>query len=161
MPDEDSYRYRPIPLPVPDVIGGQADSATQIAIDPANNVPGPGDPTSSPFGDQVANPISSGSGGGGGGGSCSDDFLAKDINAATINFPCTDPTSTIQKTGASFDDGAGNTATIGVNGVVEIVNGGKTCTIDVTGLPDGAVAQFRQYEICAGQTIWVLSTEPA
>ena len=158
---DDNYQYQSIPLPPLPPFGGNAgsNSLSTSPPDPPNIQTANYIPQQGPFGDPsvdggttiIINP----------GGSCDDDFAAKDILANSIGFPCDTPTSSVSEVGAAFDDGAGNTAQIGVNGIVQVVFGGKTCTIDVSALPSGAVAQFREFEICGGQTAWVLATEPS
>jgi hypothetical protein len=155
MPD-DNYTYQELPLPRLKVIGDQAYDATQVAVDAIQNFP------NSPEAFAGSNPTTAG-----GGGSptppplnCSDDILANTLQCNGVAFPCTSPTGSVSDVGLAVDGGSGNTAQIGTNGICEVVSGGKTCTIDVSTLPSGAVAIFRELDLCGGKTTWVLCTEP-
>jgi len=155
---QDDYIYQSIPIPQVPPFGGNAlNNALSTSMGSSS------DPNISTAAySSVPSPFSDGVGGGGTPAppplTCADDIQANTLSTSAVSFPCESSTSTIQVSGASFDDGSGNTATIGYNGVVEIVNGGKTCTIDVTGLPNGAVAQFRSFTDCAGKTFFALAT---
>jgi hypothetical protein len=156
---EDDYQYQPKPLPQLNPFGGtQSSSAssaptTPATIDTADNLQ-----TGSPF----INDAGQGSYPGAGAEpplNCTSNVQIGTVNAEVVAFPCTTPTSSISDAGISLTISGGTFDQNTAGGTLVITLGGKTISIDITSLPTGATAQFREFEICAGQTIWVLSTE--
>ena len=155
---EDDYQYQS--KPIPDIYQGSlasmgtASPTTNKTIDTADNLQ-----TSDPFGN------SPGLGSPGGSGAIPDgcDFsgVLGDLDVSNIGLPCAVPRSLITANSIALQDESGNIVELSaVNGRLVITFGGpKTITIAAADLANGDEAMFREYEICEGQTIKVLSTE--
>lgn len=149
MPDDYAFQTQPLPDLAP--FGGNAVNNALSTSPPQ----GPDIPVAaygtvdSPFGDPPVN-------GGGGGGSpvptppnCTDNWSIGTILTASVSFPCTGSTSTIQQSGVSFDDGSGNTATLGSNGSLQMVNGSNTLDVDITTLnADAQTMKINELDVC-------------
>lgn len=152
---DDDYQYQPKPLPGVKTLGYNqgGDTPTQTL-----NIASVSQ-TEDPFGN------SAGLGSPGGSGSlpagCTKSGVIGDLNTSNIGFPCDTPRSLITANAVALMDESGNAVELSaVNGRLVITFGGpKTITIAAADLDNGDEAMFRAYEICAGQTIKVLSTE--
>jgi len=156
---DDDYQYQPKPLPGLKTFGGNQTDVGESP--PQSRTIGTTDPTEDPFG----NPAGLGSPGGSGSlpAGCDSSGVIGDLNTSNIGFPCVTPRSLITANAVALMDESGNAVELSaVNGRLVITFAGpKTITIAAADLDNGDEAEFREFEICAGQMIKVLSTAPA
>ena len=157
---DDDYQYQPKPLPEVSPYGGTQRSSSAppqpVTITTADNTL-----TDDPFGNTSALPSYSGA------GvepalTCDSSAIIGTLNTSNIGFPCDTPRSLITANAVALMDESGNAVELSaVNGRLVITFAGpKTITIAAADLDNDDEAEFREFEICEGQMIKVLSTAP-